>query len=80
MIGNTNAVNIVRFHLHPDVFAVIEANTVVTDQVKFTFSGSYSINLVPYEYAPEFNKTIPSICIEVEFYKRVVTSLIMLDY
>lgn len=62
-----NSLVVARFHVHPDFDVKVDGMTVAAGPVSFGFKGAVKIQLMPYEYAPEFNKLVPATCIEVQF-------------
>ncbi len=63
-----------RFHLHPEVQVEHRAGEFdLGGGAVLSFDGGVNARLVPYEYAPEFNRRVPALCIEVEFEGRLGT-------
>ncbi len=62
-------------HLHPDVAARLENNTVVTNLGNITFAQSKKIELSSYAYAAGFNKQVESVKIIVTFTHCLETSI-----
>jgi len=70
---NINLPATARFHVHPDLDLTVEGTQVLVGPVSFEFKGAAKIQLIPYEYAPEFNKLFPATCIEVQFERLLET-------
>jgi len=62
-------------HLHPDVAARLENNTVVTNIGNITFAQSKKIELTDYDYAAGFNKQAKSVKIIITFTDCLETSI-----
>lgn len=62
-----------RFHVHSDLDLSVAGTRVLAGPISFEFKGAVKIQLMPYEYAPEFNKLIPATCIEVQFERLLET-------
>lgn len=54
-------------HLHPDISAAIDHNTVLAGSHLITFSGYQKIETDTYSYAPEFNTLLPATVIKITF-------------
>ena len=65
------------FHFHPLIRPVMDGDTVVADGMKIRFSGSRSIDLTHYDYAPEFNMAIKAPMAVVSFHKILKTELFL---
>lgn len=70
---NNNAHAMARFHLQPKVDLKMDNMRVMVGPVSLEFKGALKIQLTPYDYAPEFNKLVPAICIEVQFERLLET-------
>lgn len=75
LIGNSTERAVARFHLHPDLEASVGGDTVQAGGVTFSFSGTSSIDISDYYYAPEFNKQVSAKCIEVHFSEHLRTDI-----
>jgi hypothetical protein len=62
-----------RLHVHPQIPVRQEGAKIVAGPVGIRFAGADRVELIPYLYAPEFNILEPSICITIEFTKRLRT-------
>ena len=62
-----------NFHLYPSIEAQVEANGVRTSLGRLEFEGAEKIELMAYEYAPEFNRVEKSINIRVQFHQQLKT-------
>lgn len=64
-----------RFHVQPDLDVSIEGTIVAVGPISFEFKEALKIQLTPYDFAPEFNRLISSICIEVTFAHHLETRI-----
>ncbi|WP_262694130.1 heparinase II/III family protein [Kordiimonas aquimaris] len=64
---------IARFHVHPDIDVKIVGSEVTVGLCSLSFTDAVKIQLVPFNYAPEFNKLVPATCIEVHFERTLET-------
>jgi len=62
-----------RLHVHPQIPVRREGAKIVAGPIGIRFAGADRVELIPYLYAPEFNILEPSICITIEFTKRLRT-------
>lgn len=73
---STSELGIASFHFHPDVhIQSAEGEVVVTDRGTIHFENANSIKVEDYNYAPEFNKLLPSKKLVVEFTERLVSTI-----
>lgn len=73
---STSELGIASFHFHPDVhIQSAEGEVVVTDRGTIHLENANSIKVENYNYAPEFNKLLPSKKIVVEFTERLVSTI-----
>lgn len=75
--GKKSGVAIARFHLHPGVNIAVSSYRVQAGSIEFHFSGAKNIAIAKYEYAPQFNKRLPSLCIEVTFHQNLWTDILI---
>lgn len=68
-----------RFHFHPAETPVLENEAIQTKNAKLTFQGAESVALTEYQYAPEFNKLVYALCLEVTFRCQLYTSIAVRD-
>ncbi|WP_417449437.1 heparinase II/III family protein [Kordiimonas sp.] len=74
--GSTPAAPAVaRFHLHPDIQPELSGNMVEAGMASFRFTHARKVALSPYEYAPEFNRRLPALCIDVHFDTHLITEI-----
>lgn len=64
-----------RFHFHPNVRLEQNGRKIVADDLTLSFKGASNVDLTSYNYAPEFNKTLPAQCVEVEFNRDLETHI-----
>lgn len=71
--GKNQVPSIARIHLHPDVrFQKID-NSISIDGLKIEFLGQDSICFSDYLYAAQYNTLIPSIVVEITFYRQLIS-------
>jgi hypothetical protein len=76
LIGGRLLNSVSRFHFNPDLDVYLSNNQIVIkDYGLMTFEGFNSIRLVPYEYAPAFNRLISGIVCEIDFDKQLSTKI-----
>jgi len=74
---NQNSPAAARFHAHPGLDLSVEGTRVMVGPISFEFKGAIKIQLVPYEYASEFNRLISSTCMEVIFVQHMETRILV---
>ena len=55
------------FHFHPDQHIDISEDKIILQDLILFFVGAINIEQVEFEYCPEFNKRIKSICAVITF-------------
>ena len=69
-----------RLHLHPDVQVEKRNRAWVLDGVlHVSFEGAREVRVRDFEYAPEFNRRLPSKCVEIDFAGELRTTIAPLD-
>ncbi|MCK5576529.1 MAG: heparinase II/III-family protein, partial [Sphingomonadales bacterium] len=66
---------VARFHFHPDCDPEIQGDGLHVQNIHMTFSGCTSLNLVDYDYAPEFNIRKSAKVLEVAFEHTLETRI-----
>ncbi len=62
-------------HFHPDVQIDLNGDVLFANRKKIVFQNAESITLKDYEYAPEFNKTIPAKKVILSFKDNLTTTI-----
>lgn len=62
-------------HFHPDIDVRLENNTITAGAAIITLGGAEKISIEPYDYAPAFNRLIPSRVAVVHFYRFLKTEI-----
>jgi len=76
IITNRKTLNgIASFHFPPDIISEITDNQVKNNYGILSFDGHESIEIRKFNFAPEFNKTIPSSVLRVNFTKYLKTKI-----
>lgn len=66
--GKKTCTSIAYLHFHPEIDVQLdENNRILCNNCLIRFSEVKEVLLEPYEYAPEFNKTIASVCARIIF-------------
>lgn len=66
---------VARIHFHPDIEVALEGDAVVAGPVRVTFTGSDSVTLNDYQYAPQFNTLLPAKVVEIGFGSSLITNI-----
>jgi hypothetical protein len=62
-------------HFHPDISPILENNIVHAGKCTITCHGYSEIEIISYQYAPEFNKRIDAYCVKISFSNDIITTI-----
>ena len=66
---------VARYHLSPDMRPVLTESGVDLGLAHIEFKGHQGIRLSEYHHAPEFNRLVPALCIEVSLQDSLLTEI-----
>ncbi len=75
IVSDSNHSGAAFFHFHPEIDVRLDGSSAIAGGRAIRFTGADEINLKPYQYAPEFNRLVPGLLIQVDFRKSLRTEI-----